>query len=275
MWSGSLAIWVGTSGTVTSTSIDPDIQNGARVNMGQKIGYIGKQGGSGGWVHLHFEMKTRETVSGEWGTEEAYVYLWESYVHQYKPALIAVARPHHLLWTGQKTILDGSKSKSFNGEIVGYEWTFSDGTTAKGAIQERSYALPGEYSEILKVTDSEGNVDYDFAVVQVYNRDNPGHTIPVMQPAFHPTLDINPGDSVTFLVRTFNTETGSEIWDFGDGTPQVSVISETPDRQNYTAGKFASTVHAFAQPGDYIVKVERSDEAGIKATAHLHVVVNE
>ncbi len=51
--------------------------------------------------------------------------------------------------------------------------------------------------------------------------------------------------------------------------------SETPDHQNYTEGKFAETIHSFAEPGNYIVKVERLDEAGTTATAHLHVVVNE
>jgi len=256
-------------------STDPAIRPGTRVKMGQKIGLIGKQGGSGGWVHLHFEIKTRETASGEWGTEEAYAYVWESYVRQYKPEVIAVARPHHLSWTGQKTLLDGSRSKSFVGDIVGYEWSFNDGTIAEGAFQERTYTTPGEYSEILKVTDSKGNIDYDFAVIQVYDRDSSGQTIPTIQPAYHPTQDIKPGDPVTFLVRTFNTEAGNEIWDFGDGSPTVSVISETIDPQNITAGKFAETVHAFAEPGDYIVKVERRDEAGIESTAHLHVVVGE
>ncbi|MCK5137172.1 MAG: peptidoglycan DD-metalloendopeptidase family protein [Bacteroidales bacterium] len=256
-------------------STDAAIRTGASVRMGQRIGFMGKQGGSGGWVHLHFELKTRETASGNWGTEDAYAYLWESYVNQYDPTVIAVARPHHLLWTGQQTILDGGKSKSYAGDIVSYEWAFSDGTNAEGAIQERSYTMPGEYSEVLKVTDSKGNVDYDFTVVQVYDRDNPDQTIPVVQAAYHPSLDIKPDDPVTFLVRTFNTEVGSEIWDFGDGSPQVSVRSETPDRQNYTEGKFAETVHSFAEPGDYIVKVERLDEAGIRANAHLHVVVND
>ena len=162
-----------------------------------------------------------------------------------------------------------------NGDIVSYGWTFNDGSIAEGALQERTYSRPGEYSEILKATDSKGNIDYDFTVVQVYDRDNPDQSIPTIQPAYHPTLDIKPGDPVTFLVRTFNTETGSEIWDFGDGSPTVSVKSETVDRQNVTEGKFAETVHTFAEPGDYIVKVERSDELGIKAAACLHVVVND
>ena len=101
-------------------STDPAIVPGTKVKMGQRIGFMGKQGGSGGWVHLHFEIKNKETTSGNWGTEDAYPYMWESYVHQYNPSLIAVARPHHLLWTGQETTLDGRKSKSFAGDMVSY-----------------------------------------------------------------------------------------------------------------------------------------------------------
>ncbi len=255
-------------------SVYPEIKPGTKVKMGQRIGLIGKQGGSGGWVHLHFEISNKESTTGNWGTEDAYAYVWESYVRRYNPYLIAVARPHQLLWTGQETTLDGSKSKSLAGDIVSYEWTFCDGTNVEGAVQKKLYEKPGEYSEILKVTDSKGNIDYDFMVVQVYDRNNPGNTIPVMQPAYHPTLNIKPGDPVTFLVRTFNTDTGNEVWDFGDGSPEVTVKSETVDRRNYTAGKFAETVHSFAESGHYVVRVERSDESGLKAIAHLHVVVH-
>ncbi len=254
-------------------STDPAIKPGSRVNMGQRIGYMGKQGGSGGWVHLHFGISHKETSTGNWGIEDAYPYVWESYVRQYHPALIAVARPHQLLWTGQETTLDGGKSESFKGDIVSYEWLFCDGTTADGALQKKSYETPGEYSEILKVTDSEGNVDYDFTVIQVYDRGDQEKTIPSIQPAYHPTLDIKPGDPVTFLVRTFNTDVGNEVWDFGDGSPKVTVKSETVDRNHYTEGRFAETVHSFSTPGHYVVRVERSDASGYKAIAHLHVVI--
>jgi len=69
-------------------SVDPEIKPGTKVKMGQKIGIIGKQGHSGGWVHLHFEIKNKETLSEKWGTEDAYAYVWESYVNQYNPAMI-------------------------------------------------------------------------------------------------------------------------------------------------------------------------------------------
>jgi len=136
-------------------SIDPAIAIGTNVKMGQRIGFIGKQSTSGGWVHLHFQLVTRYPVSDKWGIEDAYPYVWESYVNQYNPPLIAVARPHQICWTGQDITLDGTKSKSFKGQIASWEWLFSDGNSAIGATQTRSYPIPGEYSEILKVTDSE------------------------------------------------------------------------------------------------------------------------
>ena len=92
-----------------------------------------------------------------------------------------------------------------------------------------------------------------------------------MQPAYHPSLDINPGDPVTFLVRTFNTDFGHEVWDFKDGSPKDTVKSKLP--RDVRKGKFAETTHSFAKPGHYVVSVERADKSGIKARAHLHVVV--
>lgn len=256
-------------------SILPDIKPGAMVKMGQKIGYIGKQGHSGGWVHLHFEIKHKELLSGEWSTEDAYVYAWGAYVREYKPSLIAVARPHHISWTGIPVTLDGSKSKSFDGSIISYEWLFTDGSIVQGAIQKKTYDKPGEYSEILKVTDSKGNEDYDFAVVQVYDKENPQQAIPSIQAAYHPTLGIKPGDTVAFLVRTFNSSVGNEVWDFGDGSSVITTKSETVNKKEASKGEFARINHTFSKPGHYIVSVQRPNEQGYTATGRLHVTVNK
>ena len=126
---------------------------------------------------------------------------------------------------------------------------------------------------MLKVTDSNGNIGYDFAVVQIRDKQDPEKTIPTIQAAYHPSLNIKPGDPVKFLVRTFNTAVNNETWDFGDGSPAVTVKSETVNKQDENSGKFAETVHSFTKPGNYIVSVERSDENGYKARACLHVVV--
>ncbi|MBM3334470.1 PKD domain-containing protein [Candidatus Sumerlaeota bacterium] len=252
-------------------SFDPAVKAGVRVKMGQKIGTLGKEGGSGGWSHLHFDITARQP-SGKWGTEEGYAFLWGAYLREYSPKIIAVARPHHLAWTGEKVRLDGSRSWGASGKISRYEWTFGDGTKASGPVVERVYDKPGSYREILKVTDDKGNFAYDFAAVQVLDKTNPKQLPPTIHAVYYPTLGIKAGDPVTFKVRTFRTTYGNETWDFGDGTPPVSVKSDGNVKPLAKDG-FAVTTHSFAKPGDYLVSVERSNELGMKAIGRLHVNV--
>ena len=246
---------------------------GKRVKMGQRIGMLGKEGGSGGWSHLHFDIKSRQP-SGMWGTQNGYAFIWQAYQQQYEPDIIAVARPHHLVLTGEKVELDASKSWSRTGGIKTYEWTFGDGTKAKGAKVERSYDKPGEYSEIVKVTDSAGNIAYDFAVVVVMEKDSKETLPPAIHANYYPTFGLRAGDEVTFKVRSFKTQHGSEVWDFGDGSDPVTVRSDGNASQHNPDG-YAITTHRYKKPGDYIVTVKRSNEQGHTATGHLHVRVGD
>jgi murein DD-endopeptidase MepM/ murein hydrolase activator NlpD len=223
-------------------TIDATITMGSRVKMGQRIGILGKEGASGGWTHLHFGIKSRQP-SGKWGTQEAYAFAWEAYVRENKPAIIAVARPHHFIRAGETITLDASKSWAFS-SIKTYDWTFTDGQTASGAEIERTYSKPGAYSEILKITDDAGNVSYDFAIVQVIGSDEK-NLPPTIHPTFWPTTGVKPGTEITFKVRTFRT-TGGETWDFGDGTPKVSVKSDGNAKALAKDG-YAITQHAFSK----------------------------
>lgn len=251
-------------------TIDPAITLGSRVKMRQRIGILGKEGASGGWTHLHFGIKSRQP-SGKWGTEEAYAFAWEAYQHENKPAIIAVARPHHFIRAGETITLDASKSWS-SGTIKSYDWTFTDGATAAGAKIERTYSKPGAYSEILKVTDTAGNVSYDFAIVQVMGNDDK-NLPPTIHPTFWPTTGLKPGTEITFKVRTFRT-TGGETWDFGDGTPKVSVKSDGNAKALAKDG-YAITSHAFIKAGDYIVTVDHTNERGERAVGHLWVQIGK
>jgi murein DD-endopeptidase MepM/ murein hydrolase activator NlpD len=249
-----------------------DVAAGDRVRMGEQIGLLGKEGGSGGWSHLHFDITSRQP-SGEWGKQDPYPYVWEAYQTEYNPEIIAVARPHHLIPVGGTARLDGSRSWSASGEIPRYEWTFTDGTTAEGPSVVRQYDTAGVYSEILKVTDSAGRTAWDFAVVQVMDPEGGQAKMPPSIHAnYYPTFGIRAGDEVTFKVRSFLTQHGDEVWDFGDGTPEVRVKSDGNAVVHAKDG-YAQTVHRFSEPGDYIVRVERSNERGEKAIAHLIVHV--
>jgi len=252
-------------------TIDPAIEMGARVKMGQRIGVLGKEGASGGWSHLHFGIKSRQP-SGKWGTQEAYAFAWEAYLKENKPALIAVARPHHFIRAGETITLDASKSLAASGKITEYTWSFTDGIGASGEKIKRTYAKSGSYSEILKITDDAGHVSYDFAIVQVIG-DDLKNIPPSIHPAFSPTTNIKPGDSVTFKVRTFRDQ-GGETWNFGDSTPLVKVKSDGNAKALARDG-YAITQHVFARSGNYIVSVEHTNERGEQALGHLWVKVDE
>lgn len=251
-------------------SFDPSVKLGGRVKMGQKIGTLGKEGGSGGWSHLHYEILSRQP-SGKLGTQEGYAFLWEAYQRQYKPQLIAVARPHQAVLVGEKAMLDGSRSWS-DSHIVRYEWTFTDGKKASGPKVTKSYSKAGTYSEILKITDDHGRVAYDFETVNVLDPKHPEQAPPSIQAAYWPTMGITPGKPVTFKVRTFGTTNGEESWSFGDGATATS--KSDGNVEEHAKNGFAVVTHAFTKPGDYIVRVERANRLDQKAIAHLWVRVS-
>ena len=125
---------------------------------------------------------------------------------------------------------------------------------------------------------SSGDIDYDFAVVNVVNENNPEKLPPTLHAAYSPTFGIRAGDPVTFKTRAFRDGQGSEIWDFGDGSPTEETSSKPSnigdDQQIVHAEDgYAEIIHRFAEPGHYIVKVERTGENGFKATTHLYVKV--
>jgi hypothetical protein len=257
-------------------SIDPAVKLGAKIKIGQKIGVLGKKGASGGWSHLHFDIVAPQP-SGRWGTLEPYALIWQAY-HDAHPlaTLQAVARPHQLAAVGEKVILDGSRSWSRSGtnNIAGYTWTFSDGKTASGAKVERRFTKPGTYSEVLKVTDKDRNISYDFAEIRVRDPQQPDLHPPGIHAAYWPTFGIKADDEVTFKVRSFYVapDEGEEEWDFGDGTPVVHVRSDG-NAQALAPDGYAITTHRYRDAGQYLVKVSRTNRRGEIATAHLAVLV--
>lgn len=248
--------------------IEDWVRPGAKVTMGRKIGVLGKEGGSGGWSHLHFDV-TKRQPSGDWGIEDGYAFIWEAYLRDRAPKLVAVARPHHLIWAGQKAVLDGSRSWGGN---IQHEWTFTEGGTVSGARAERTYEKPGVYCETLKVTDDAGRVDYDFAVVQVCDRERPAKPPPTIHATYAPTFGIRPTDPVVFKVRTFRDKEGGETWDFGDGTPPATVKSDA-NAVTHAPNGYAEVLHKYAKPGHYLVRVEHVSADGVRAVARLQVRV--
>ena len=134
-------------------SIDDGVLLGDRVKKGQRLGLIGKEGGSGGWTHLHLEIYSR-VPNGAWGTEDGYAFLWQAYLAEHKPELLAIGRPSYVALTDEVVTFDGSSSWSRLGPIASFEWTHPDGsnssgptTTGKDSPQPLTFALPREPQE--------------------------------------------------------------------------------------------------------------------------------
>ena len=252
-------------------AIDASIRPGVTVRAGQRLGLLGKEGGSGGWSHLHFDIFCRQP-SGKWGCQEAYAFVWEAYQRQHETKLVAVARPHRVAFAGDRVTLDASRCWSAEAKIARYDWTFTDGSKSEGVQAERTYARPGYYSEILKVTDAAGRVDYDFAIVCVHDRRYPEQIVPTIHATYWPTFGLKPGQEVTFKVRTFATTDGEETWDFGDGSPAAGTRSDGNVKMLAKDG-YAVIKHRYDRAGDYLVAVRRSNARGETATARLHVRV--
>ena len=251
--------------------INDHIRPGRLIKQGEEIGILGKKGASGGWSHLHFEIKSRQP-SGKWGTQAGYAFLWEAYRNQYHPALVANSRRKHFIKAGDSTVLKGTQSYSVDNSIQKYEWIFTDGTTATGPEVKRTYNKPGAYSEILKVTDKAGNVDYDFAEVHVLDPKNLTEYVPRIHASYWPSLKNKVGEPITFKVRSFGNTAGNEVWDFKDGSPLVSVKSDGNVKALDENG-YAVTEHTYEKPGDYLVTVKRSRDDGVTSVTRLHVHV--
>ncbi|MGB2824856.1 MAG: PKD domain-containing protein, partial [Phycisphaerae bacterium] len=255
--------------------IEDSVQPGRRVKMGEKIGTLGKEGGSGGWSHLHFDVAMPQP-SGRYGIADGYAFVFDAYRRQHNPKLLAVARPHLVAWAGQPVTLDATRSWHAAGpqHIRRYEWRFTDGQTATGATVQRTYEKPGHYTEMVEITDDDGRCDCDFAVVQVFDKPKPLPVPPAIHAACWPTTGIRAGQEVTFKVRSFGIgpEEGRETWDFGDGTKPVHTRSDGNANQHAKDG-YAVTTHRYARPGRYVVTVSRTNDRGQTAMGRLYLVV--
>jgi murein DD-endopeptidase MepM/ murein hydrolase activator NlpD len=239
-------------------SIEPGIAVGTRVARGQKIGMLGRTGGSGNFSHLHFGRTGTGTKMLNW-----YPWIVTAYQAEHPKSLFAVARPHQIALTGEKTVLDGSNSLAFGGRrIVAWRWEFHDGQTIKQAKAEKVYDKPGAYVATLWVKDDKGAEDVDFCQVKVFSKSNPESAMPHIFMTYTPSEDVQVGQPIRFKFwfQGKNKFDGPITVDFDDGT-------QTADYRSYK-----EFTHGFKTPGIHIVTAQ-CDFEGKPVTAKAKVIV--
>ncbi len=149
-----------------------------------------------------------------------------------------------------KITFDGSPSSDPDGQIVSWEWRFSDGDSGSGVIVRRAFALAGTYDATLTVTDDRGLKATTTKQVSVGAN-------PVVAVFTYSPTDPLPNQAVSFNGSTSKTSANRRIvtyfWDFGDGSPTVSTAS-------------AITSHTYRTENTFTVTLTVTDDLGRTAT---------
>jgi PKD repeat protein len=155
---------------------------------------------------------------------------------------------------GTTVTFDGSGSSDPDGSIVGYSWSFGDGTTsATGPTTSHTYSAPGTYTVTLTVTDSSGLQSPTSHQITIDGPPTASFTGPASGLA---------GASVSFNGSGSSDPDGSIVgyaWSFGDGTTSA-------------AGPSAS--HAYSAPGTYTVTLTVTDSSGLQSSTSHQIAIS-
>lgn len=142
-----------------------------------------------------------------------------------------------------------------------FVWNFGDGTTATGSANAaitHTYTTPGTYNVTLSMTNIYNCVTVSDPIVVNVNGSVAAFNIATKQCK----------DSLVHFSDNSVTKTGNTIvswtWDFGDGTPKVTMTTKPTD---YT--------HTYQSIADYPVKLTVTDNTGCKdSVIHLVQIAN-
>lgn len=215
-------------------SVEDSIKKGTRIEKGEQIGISGNRGPSGKITHLHFGSYTPDGVKSWQFNQKLNLYPWyvTAYQGQYRKNLYSVAGDHHILYEGEKIVLDGSNSLSYDSKIKSFKWVFCDGSSMDGKIVEKVYDKPGVYSAGLWVEDELGKRDVSFCEVRVYPKQNT-RRLPRIYMTCTPNYMVEPGQNIYFTGCLQGVKTRKVEIDFGDGSKIRKYIPGTEITYKY------------------------------------------
>jgi hypothetical protein len=250
-------------------SFEPEIVLKKHVMPGEKLGTLGKTGPSGNFSHLHLgtycspKDASINSSDPDHPNRRLNLYPWlvAAYQAQHPKGLAAVARPHHIVLTGEKVVFDGTHSLAWGGgRIVAWRWVFPDGQTVDRATAEKTFDQPGATVAALWVKDDRGAEDVDFCQVKVFSKADPEKNMPHLYMTYTPTQDIRPDQPVNF-----------RFWLQGNGGGPIAVEFDDGFKlENYQP--YSEFQHGFKTSGIHIVTAQ-CQAGGKRIMQKLKVVV--
>jgi len=144
---------------------------------------------------------------------------------------------------GETVIFDASNSSDTDGYIVDYTWNFGDGniTTSAASVVTHIYAMEGNYTVVLTVTDDDGATDVTEDSIRIRN-------YPSAEFTYSPPY-LGEGQPSTFDASS-SSPNGGQIfnytWNFGDG--------------NITTVVESVIFHVYEVAGNYTVLLTVTDD---------------
>jgi PKD repeat protein len=175
------------------------------------------------------------------------------------PSVTLTVAPNPPL-ANQIATFTASATAASNHSVVSYAWTFGDGTVATTTTPTttKTYSAVGTYVVSVTVTDDVGQTGS--ASLQ-FTIGSSGVTANFTASPTSPVV----GQTVQFNGSASVGSAGSTIvqwaWDFGDGSTATESV--------------ATTSHAYAVKGTYVVRLTVTDSAGRTGTTTLQVAVTE
>jgi murein DD-endopeptidase MepM/ murein hydrolase activator NlpD len=236
--------------------IRTDLRQGMHIKAGEVLGLTGNtwDGHPVSNPHLHISVRDER----RWVFYDSFPFLVAAYRETYPNEVIPVAGSPYYCYAGDWVKLDGNFSLPPQGsKLVHYQWKFTDGTSASGAVARHKYSKPGAYSEQLTVTDASGHSDSDFAEVFVLSKSHPTNP-PYIETRYYPIRPIHVNEPVQFRVHYSRVKAPSV--DFGDGTrvPWAKRLE-----------------HSYSKPGNYVVTTRGADNGSGPGIFKVRVVVEK
>lgn len=156
-------------------------------------------------------------------------------------------------------------------DTFSYDWDFGDGTVLldAGPSVEHAYGDDKTYTVVLTVTDDDGGIGVDDTPPLPTTNEDPVPVIHLPYCIFveglHPCYAIGEFSDPGWL------DTHSAVWDFGDGTSEIAVLTEEHQPPDSTGWNLTS--HMYGDNGMYTITFTVSDDDAGEGTVTADVPV--
>lgn len=186
----------------------------------------------------------QDPVTGDWGDpfDHAVLNVDTSAIAN-PPVAMARAVTSPVIAMGSKITFDASGSHAVVGSALTYDWNFGDFTVATGPRVTHEFDQQGHGLVTLTVTDARGAKAIAQALVVIVQSLQPASFTATPQSA-------TAGTTVSFDATKTSPPTGEPVavaWDFGDGSPLVTVQTPTISHVYAKAGHYTVTVAVYGQ----------------------------